>query len=226
MGFPSHLVATEYTLPIRNSTPDCPLCTVTFCQKAALASILAYPYILSFILARRYAGVGFAFVKFLQIIRVLELESRVFGMRDEVRCRRIPFLDSRVGRAFLELNLGWIYLGSISEPYPNVLVPWPTFSRGLPNVAFDHLEIRQSLVQKGLCNVLRSIPAGPGLVTPYLACHLDCNLKVFLAISHHCRAFRSSSHQLLSLLGIVTERFFTSPSLLPMKPFPLLSLWI
>jgi hypothetical protein len=39
-------------------------------------------------------------------------------------------------------------------------------------------------------------------VTPYLACHLDCNLKVFLAILHHCGACWSSSHQLLSLLGI------------------------
>src|ERR1039458_2285724 len=145
------------------------------------------------ILMCRCAGVAIVFVKFLSVIRVLELKSCVFGMRDQVRCRRILFLDSRVGRALLELNLGWIHLGSISEQYPNVLVPWPAFSRGLPNVAFDHLEIRQSLVQKGLCNILRRIPAGSGLVTPYFACHLGCNLKVFLAISHHCGAFWPSS---------------------------------
>jgi hypothetical protein len=30
-------------------------------------------------------------------------------------------------------------------------------------------------------------------VTPYFACHLGCNLKVFLAISHHCGAFWPSS---------------------------------
>ena len=108
MGFPSHLVATEYTLPIRNLTQIARYAQWLFCEKAALASILAYRYILSFILTRRYAGVGFVFVKFLPVIRVLEIKSRVFGMRDEVRCGRIPFLDSRVGRAFLELNLGWI----------------------------------------------------------------------------------------------------------------------
>ena len=118
MGFPSHLVATEYTLPIRNLTQIARYAQWLFFEKAALASILAYRYILSFILARRYAGVGFVFVKFLPVIRVLEIKSRVFGMRDEVRCGRIPFLDSRVGRAFLELNLGWIYRIRLGEYAP------------------------------------------------------------------------------------------------------------